>query len=80
MTRHHEELTNGVGRCSVPMFVYPGTPAGFCDRPAHGVRPPGEEWRDAWTGEMKRLDGRYNGHVPGLACPAHGGPKEGEMS
>jgi hypothetical protein len=51
-----------------------GLPAGFCDRPAFGERPPGEEWRDAYTGEMKRHDCRYNGYVPGLACRAHGGP------
>jgi hypothetical protein len=73
MLEHHQKLTNGVGKCSVPMWAH-GCPAGFCDQPAYGDRPPGREWRDAYTGEMKRFDGRYNGYVPGLACPAHGGP------
>lgn len=62
-----------MGKCSVPMFIS-GLPGGFCDRPAFGKRPPCGEFRDAHTGEMRRLDGRYNGYVPALACPAHGGP------
>lgn len=70
---HHETLTSGMGKCSVPMWGG-GTPAGFCDCPAFGERPQavthrrydGFEWRD---------DGRYAGFVPGLACPMHGGPK-----
>ena len=69
----HKKLTNGVGKCSVPMWRM-GSPAGFCDEPAFGFRPEGKQWRDAYTGEMKRMDGRYNGYVPGLACEAHGGP------
>lgn len=77
MSEHHKNLTDGVGKCSVPMWMQ-GCPAGFCDRPAYGKFIPGEAWHDAWTGEMKRLDGKYNGYVPGLACPAHGGPKEQE--
>lgn len=72
-SKHRHELTNGVGKCSVPMWMQ-GCPAGFCDAPAYGARPPGQKWRDAWTGELKRFDGRYNGYVPGLACEAHGGP------
>lgn len=72
--RHHHELTNGVGKCSVPMWCM-GCPADFCDAPAYGKRPPGKEWRNAYTGELLRFDGRYNGYVPGLACPAHGGPE-----
>ena len=63
----------GIGACSVPMWMA-GSPAGHCDEPAYGERPPGKthrrrdgyEWRD---------DGRYPGYVPGLACPIHGGPK-----
>lgn len=51
-----------------------GGPAGFCDSPAYGERPEGKQWRNAYTGEMMRFDGRYNGYVPGLACPGHGGP------
>lgn len=73
-SKHHHELTNGVGKCSVPMWMG-GCPAGFCDATAWGEREPGQQYRDARTGEMKRLDGRFNGYVPGLACPAHGGPK-----
>jgi hypothetical protein len=71
--KHHHELTNGVGKCSVPMWVE-GCPSGFCDKPAYGFRPKCAEFRDAYTGEMHRMDGKYNGYVPGLACPAHGGP------
>lgn len=69
---HHHKLTNGVGKCSVPMWCA-GIPDGFCDKPAYGERPPGSQWRNAYTGEMMRFDGRYNGYVPGLACPGHGG-------
>jgi hypothetical protein len=73
--KHHHELTNGVGKCSVPMWRM-GCPDGFCDKPAYGERPePPYYYRNGWTGERCRSDGRYNGHVPGLACPAHGGPE-----
>lgn len=72
--KHHHEMTNGVGKCSVPMWQC-GAPAGFCDRPAYGKRPPGQQYRVAFSGEMRRLDGRYNGYIPGLACHAHGGPE-----
>ena len=58
----HKELNRaGIGKCSVPMWVYPGVPAGFCDKPAYGI-PDG-------TGRM-----RYDGYVPKLACYGHGGP------
>jgi hypothetical protein len=53
-----------------------GCPAGLCGEPAYGERPVCREWRNAWTGEMIREDGRYSGYVPGLACPIHGGPRE----
>ncbi len=72
---HHHKLTDGVGKCSVPMWQW-GVPAGFCDKPAYGNPEPCKQFRDAWTGEMKRMDGKYNGYVPGLACSGHGGPKE----
>lgn len=72
-SKHHHELTDGVGKCSVPMWQL-GAPAGFCDEPAYGVRPPSATYRNGWTGELKRMDGRYDGYVPGLACPGHGGP------
>jgi hypothetical protein len=71
--QHHHELTDGVGRCSVPMWMN-GCPCGFCDAPAYGKRPEGTQFRNAYTGEMMRFDGRYNGYVPGLACEGHGGP------
>lgn len=73
-SKHHHELTNGVGKCSVPMWMN-GCPADFCDKPAYGKPPPSRMWRNGWTGEMMREDGRYNGYVPGLACEGHGGPK-----
>lgn len=74
MSKHHQQLdAEGKGKCSVPMWVG-GCPAGFCDNMAYGERPPGETWRNAHSGELMRLDGRYNGYVPGLACPIHGGP------
>lgn len=69
----HHKLTNGVGCCSVPMWMN-GLPSGFCDNPAYGKRPPCKEYRNAWTRELIREDGRYSGYVPGLACPGHGGP------
>ena len=61
-SNHHHELTNGVGKCSVPMWQG-GCPAGFCDAPAFGKQTKyGREYV-------------YDGYVPGLACHAHGGPK-----
>lgn len=74
MLKHHRELTEGTGKCAVPMWCG-GLPAGFCDKPAFGERPPGKEWRDAYTGARRRIDGKYSGYVPGLACPDHGGPE-----
>jgi len=75
--KHHHELTNGVGKCSVPAWTS-GCPAGFCDKPAYGRRPPCKEYRDPYTGEVFRADFRYNGYIPGLACPNHGGPEKPE--
>lgn len=72
----HHELIDGVGKCSVPMWMG-GMPAGFCDEPAYGKPPPSETYRTAW-GEERRFDGRYSGYVPGLACPSHGGPQHQE--
>ena len=72
MSSHHQTLTNGVGKCSVPMWSG-GCPAGFCDAEAFGERPEGVT-RTRWDGHRYRDDGRYEGYVPGLACPAHGGP------
>ena len=74
-SKHHMELDEtGVGKCSVPMWRC-GLPAGFCDEPAYGKPTKCAIYRDGHTGELFRADGKYNGYVPGLACPAHGGPK-----
>lgn len=75
LSTHHEELTNGVGKCSVPMWCN-GLPADFCDEPAYGTRPDSKQYRDATTGQIRRMDGLYSGYVPALACPIHGGPKK----
>ena len=50
---------DGQGHCSVPLWMN-GVPAGFCSAVAYG--PP------------EKRQNRYRGYVPGLACPAHGGP------
>ncbi len=56
--KHHKELTDGVGKCSVPAWSG-GCPAGFCDEDAFGVKTP---------------NSNYSGYVPALACVKHGGP------
>ena len=63
--KNHKELTNGKGKCSVPMWMN-GVPAGFCDRDAFGE--PTE------AGKF-----RYTGYVPYLACYGHGGPTRAEI-
>lgn len=73
MSKHHQELTNGVGKCSVPMWMG-GCPAGFCDKPAYGTRPECKTYYNYAAGEYQRFDLKYNGYVPGLACQGHGGP------
>ena len=72
----HEVLgDDGTGKCSVPMWAG-GAPAGFCDRTAYGDPIPAtNRILNIHTGLMQRIDGRYDGFVPGLACPGHGGPK-----
>jgi hypothetical protein len=72
--QHLEVNEEGVGKCSVPMWCG-GAPADFCDEPAYGERPPGETWMNYAANERMRIDGRYNGYVPGLACVGHGGPR-----
>ena len=73
-SKHHKELDmNGIGKCSVPMWAG-GMPAGFCDKPAYGFPLPHETVRD-YHGRKIRTDGSYNGYVPFLACPLHGGPE-----
>jgi hypothetical protein len=71
----HKELDeNGVGKCSVPMWMN-GVPAGFCDEPAFGKYIDGESFHNPHTHGRVRFDGKYTGYVPYLACPGHGGPK-----
>lgn len=71
----YEDAFNGVlGRCSVPMWMN-GAPAGTCGQKSYGNRPHSPMWWNAAAGEMMRADLRYAGYVPGLACPAHGGPE-----
>lgn len=56
----HKKLMDGKGLCSVPMWM-DGVPAGFCDAAAYGKPTPENRFR-------------YEGYVPFLACPGHGGP------
>jgi hypothetical protein len=70
----HDDAAAGVlGRCSVPMWLM-GVPCGTCENKAYGNRPPSRMFMSYSAGRMMREDGRYDGYVPGLACPAHGGP------
>ena len=78
MSNHHKELTDGVGRCSVPMWIN-GLPAEFCDKSAYGFRPECDGFRTAY-GELVRHDSKYSGYIPGLACPTHGGPEGASIS
>ena len=71
---HKEVDESGVGRCSTPMWCN-GCPAGFCDEPALGVQEECETFWNESVNEMCRMDGRYNGYVPYLACPSHAGPR-----
>lgn len=64
------------GTCRVPMWSGAGGPAGFCGKPAFGVYIEGPTFRDGWTGEVRRLDGKWRGYVHGPCCPDHGGPEE----
>lgn len=72
LSKHHEELTNGVGKCSCPMWGG-GVPSGFCDKPAYSKRPKSETWYNHAAQKEMRKDGRYNGYLSGLACIIHGG-------
>ena len=64
LSKHHKELTNGVGKCSVPMWCR-GMPGGFCDNEAYSKQTAKDkQWRE--------LSNRFI-YVPALACPAHGG-------
>lgn len=72
LSNHHKELTNGVGKCSVPMWMG-GLPAGFCDEPAYGPQEEDQtrygKWYDNWQPRKW-----FPGYCSGLACYAHGGP------
>lgn len=56
----HNDLIDGKGKCSVPLWIV-GMPAGFCEVEAYG-------------GRTSIGRNRYNGFVPALACFRHGGP------
>ena len=74
LSTHHRELNEmGEGKCSVPMWRM-GMPSGFCNAPAYGEQPRSRMVWNAGVGEYQRADGGYNGYVPALACPIHGGP------
>lgn len=62
------------GHCRCPLWM-DGLPAGLCGEPAWGEYIPGPTFRDGWTGEVRRLDGKFRGFFSGLACPKHGGPE-----
>ena len=64
LSPHHKELTDGEGRCSVPMWQM-GCPAGFCDRKAYGKQRPPSSQEEVYNQPP---------YAPGLACPAHAGP------
>lgn len=70
LSEHHRVLTDGVGRCSVPMWRG-GVPADFCDAPAYGSQEKGQ------TRYADFINGRWiPGYCSGLACYPHGGPSE----
>ena len=72
-SKHHHTLTNGKGKCSVPMWCA-GLPAGFCDADAFGNYIDTKERYPEGPHRGQRMDNKFDGYVPGLACPAHGGP------
>lgn len=63
------------GKCQVPMWMG-GSPDGFCDNPAFGFYIEGPTFRDGYTGEVCRIDGKWKGYSGGLCCPNHSGPNE----
>lgn len=68
MHTHHQTLTDGMGKCSKPMWSG-GVPAGFCDAPAYGPQDSENPKTYYYEGGQRRTK-----YVPGLACPKHGGP------
>ncbi len=69
----HEKLTDGVGKCSIPMWMN-GMPAGFCEVDAYGKQEPGQRRYGKCVAERGGL--WIAGYCGGLACFRHGGPKE----
>jgi hypothetical protein len=72
MSEHHKRTTNGVGRCSVPMWMG-GLPAGFCDCEAFGRQTP------EYLAQFKYMtwpNAPRPAYASGLACPIHGGPAQ----
>lgn len=72
LSDHHKALTDGKGKCSVPMWCN-GMPAGFCDQDAYG-----EETAKHRRRALEAARGPYAipaTYVPALACPGHGGPE-----
>jgi len=63
------------GKCRVPMWMG-GCPSGHCDKPAYGHQLPREilEREHGYGGPYNRPP-----YCFGHCCPAHGGPKEGEV-
>jgi hypothetical protein len=51
----------------------------FCDETAYGKPPESKTFFNYAAGCRQRVDGRYDGYVPGLACFGHGGPKKEEV-
>jgi hypothetical protein len=70
LSEHHQVLTDGVGKCSKPMWSGMGADAGFCDADSYG-----EQTADFI--KQERLLGRST-YAPALACPNHGGPNKPE--
>lgn len=68
-SEHHKTLTNGVGKCGVPMWSN-GCPAGFCDEPAYGEQETGQTRYG--THERGRF---FPGYSSALTCYRHGGPQ-----
>jgi hypothetical protein len=71
LNKDHKILTNGVGKCSVPMWMN-GCPAGFCDEPAYGFQEVGQQRYGEYFSSWKKW---FPGYCNGLACYKHGGPK-----
>lgn len=68
---YHKVLTNGVGKCSRPMYTAFGGEC-FCDAPAYGRQEEGQTRSGEWSHAHRRW---FPSYVPFLACYDHGGPK-----